>query len=227
VPVKLTVCGLSLALSAIASDALRDPTAWGAKLRPIAQLVPAPIVKLAQYCWTENSVQSVPAMPMLEMTSEAFPVFTRVTICGGVVLAPNFTWPNERLAGLRLTSGAGAGGGLPPPPPPPQATQIPTTSKAVANSRAGNRRLALAVLISIAKPNKPAKIQGHPAGRRKLRGSRSCGVGVVPLTLAVVVKVTVAVTADEPVKLTDEGVTAQVAPGGRAVQVKPTVPVNP
>ena len=40
-------------------------------------------------------------------------------------------------------------------------------------------------------------------------GTLSCGAGAVALTWAVVVTVTVAVTAEEPVRLTDEGETVQ------------------
>src|ERR1035441_8173179 len=40
-PVKLTVCGLPLALSAIVSEALRDPTAGGVNVTLIPQLAPA------------------------------------------------------------------------------------------------------------------------------------------------------------------------------------------
>jgi hypothetical protein len=42
VPVKLTACGLPLALSVIVSDALRDPVADGVNVTLIVQLTPAP-----------------------------------------------------------------------------------------------------------------------------------------------------------------------------------------
>jgi hypothetical protein len=44
VPVKLTVCGLPLALSVIASVALREPAADGVNVTLMAQLAPAETV---------------------------------------------------------------------------------------------------------------------------------------------------------------------------------------
>jgi hypothetical protein len=48
VPVKLTFCGLPLALSVIVSEALREPVAVGVNVTLIAQLAPAATPLLLQ-----------------------------------------------------------------------------------------------------------------------------------------------------------------------------------
>ena len=186
VPVKLTVCGLPAALSLIESDAVRNPSARGSKTRPSVQLPPAAIVLLTQLCVTKKSCQSVPAIVGLEMFKGALPMFERVTVC--VELPdPKFTWPNERLPGVRLTTGAGGGGGLTPPPPPPQAAQTPSTSSAVANSQIARRRPLKANLMDVARAKDAHSSHGHRWGGGKLGWSFGCTARVVALEFPVVV----------------------------------------
>ena len=177
-PLKLTVCGLPVALSVMASDALRAPAAEGVKVTLIVQLAPAATLAPQLLVWAK-STEFAPPSAMLEMLSEALPVLESVTVCAALV-EPIFSWPNARLVAERLTMGAAGGGGLLPPPPPPQAAQIPTTSMAVANAKPARRR-SLARLASIAKASNPAKNQGNPTGRRRPAGSwRPRAEDVVP-----------------------------------------------
>ena len=170
-------------------------------------------------------------MKRLNMLSEALPVFESTTFCAALV-EPTFSGPNARLAGDMLTTGAGGGGGLLlpppplPPPPPPQATHIPATSSTLPSSQLTRRRPVVVKAISVASTKKPANVQSHPRGRRKLPGGRNRGA-VVALYWGVVVTVSVAVTGEELVTLTDEGETAQEIPGPLIPQDKLTVPVNP
>jgi len=225
VPVKLTVCGLPLALSVMVSDALRDPAAVGVNVALIVQLAPAPTL-LPQLFVCAKSPGFAPPIAMLEMLSEALPMLESVTICAALVELA-LCWPNVRLAGCRLTTGADGGGELPPPPPPPQATQIPTTNNAVARSKSAERRRALAKLVSVARASKPAKSHGQPTGRRRLGGTLRCWAGGVALAWAVVVMVSVVVTGEDPVTLT--GVSVQDIPGPAPGKLHPmaTVPMNP
>ena len=158
-PVKLTVCGLSAALSVMTSDALRDPVAWGVKVTLIAQLDPA-AKPPPQLLVCANSIPTKYSSAMLEMLSGALPVLESVIVWGAVV-EPMFSWLKARPAGDRLTTGAGGGAEVPPPPPPPppQAAQ-PPTKNAVANSQADERR-AVAKFTSAARARNPVNSQGH------------------------------------------------------------------
>jgi hypothetical protein len=160
------------------------------------------------------------------MLREALPVLESVTVCAALV-EPIFTWLNVRLAGERLTMGAGAGGELPPPPLPPQATQTPTTSRAVANSQPAGRRRAGARLRSVARANNPAKSQGHPVGKREPGGTLKRGAGGTTLTWAVVLTVTVAVAPEVPATFNDAGEIVQLMLVYKLTQLRFTVPVNP
>jgi len=105
VPFKLTVCGLPVALSVKASVAMRDPIAVGAKLTLRVHLAPAATLE-PQVFVCEKSLGSAPPIAMLEMLSEALPVFVSVTVCTGAVAAM-FSWPNARFAEERLIVVAG------------------------------------------------------------------------------------------------------------------------
>jgi hypothetical protein len=72
-PVKVTLCGLPLALSVIVSEALREPVAAGVKVTLIAQLAPATTL-LLQLLVCAKSVAFAPPRAMLEMLSAAVPV---------------------------------------------------------------------------------------------------------------------------------------------------------
>jgi len=223
VPVKLSVCGLPVALSVMVSEALREPVADGVNVTLIVQLAPAPTLVWQLFVWAK-SPEFVPLRAMLDMLREALPVFESITLCAALV-EPVPCWPNVRLVGERLAMGADGGGGLLPPPP--QATQTPTTSSAAANSQPSARRRAVAKLTSVARATSPANSQGHPMSNRKLGGTLRGGAGSTALAGPVVLIVSVAVTAVEPDRLKDPGEMVQDILSLVVLQFKYTVPVNP
>jgi len=78
VPLKLTVCGLLLALSVMVRVALREPTAAGVKVTVIVQFPPETTLAPQVFVWPKSPM-FVPVMAMLEMASVAVPVLLRVT----------------------------------------------------------------------------------------------------------------------------------------------------
>jgi hypothetical protein len=82
VPVKLTVCGLPLALSVMVTAPVRDPAAVGVKVTLIVQFEPAAtlVVQVFVEAGIEKSPESVPVRVMLVKVSEAFPVLLMVTV---------------------------------------------------------------------------------------------------------------------------------------------------
>jgi hypothetical protein len=78
VPLKLTVCGLPPALSAIVRVPLRLPTVVGTKAMLITQLLPAATGALVLHVVPEASVKS-PVTDMALMANAKVPVFLRVT----------------------------------------------------------------------------------------------------------------------------------------------------
>ena len=85
VPVKLMVCGLPAALSAMLIVAVRDPATVGVKVVLMVQLLPAATL-LPQVFVCAKSPGFVPASEMLEMLRVAFPVLESVTVCGALVV---------------------------------------------------------------------------------------------------------------------------------------------
>jgi hypothetical protein len=108
VPVRLTVCGLPLALSVMASDALREPAAVGVNVTLMPQAAPIATL-LAQLFVSAKSPGFAPPMAILEMFREALPSLERVTLCAALV-APIFCWLNVRMLGEKITTGAEGGG---------------------------------------------------------------------------------------------------------------------
>jgi hypothetical protein len=158
VPIRLTLWGLPLALSAMASEALRAPVADGVNVTLIVQFAPAPTVLTQLFVWAK-SPGLVPPSVTLDMLRGALPEFERVTACAALVV-PTPCGLNMRLAVETATRGAG--GGLPPPPP-PQATQTPTTTNALASTKAAARRRLAARLVSTARHSINANIQSLPS----------------------------------------------------------------
>ena len=99
VPVILEVCGLPLALSVTLTVPVMVPTAVGAKLTVIVQLLPAarlePQVLVTVYFLL---------MVMLVIVSAAVPVLVRVTFCPALIVLM-ICCPKVRLAGDKLTAG--------------------------------------------------------------------------------------------------------------------------
>jgi len=85
VPVRLTACGLPLALSAIVRVPLRAPLALGANVTLIAQLAPAPS-DVPQLLVCAKSPAFVPLITMLPIESAAPPVFESVTPLAALVV---------------------------------------------------------------------------------------------------------------------------------------------
>jgi hypothetical protein len=164
-------------------------------------------------------------MVIREILSKVPLVFASVRGCG-ILVEPIITWPNERLAGERLTVGVGAGGagGLGLPPPPPQAAQTPTTNTAAANSQPAGRRRAS--LMSDTEVKSPPNNQGQPTGRRGCGGTL-IGEGGTRLLLPPVLTMSVVVMADGPVTVSVEGETPQVIPAHPVAQEKYAAPVYP
>src|SRR6266404_4036407 len=81
VPVRLTDCGLPLALSVMVIAPVRVPVAVGVNVTLIVQLAPAatevPQVLVCAYC---------ALAAMLVMLSAALPVFVSVTVCAALVV---------------------------------------------------------------------------------------------------------------------------------------------
>src|SRR5208337_1876679 len=220
VPAKLTACGLPLALSVIVSDALREPTAAGVNVTPIA-----PTEILLPHAFPRaKSPELAPPMAIPEMLRDAYPMLESSTYCGALGVPVN-CWLNVRLGVERPTMGTAGGPPAPPPPPPPQATQIPTVRSAVAKSQPAGRLRAVARVNSTASANSADKNQGHPAGSRRPGGTLRSAVGGAALAWAVVVTVIVAVTEEELLTLTEVGEIEQEIPGPLALQDRFTVPV--
>ncbi len=98
VPLRLTVCGLPLALSAMLNWPVTGPGAVGLKVTLKVQLAPAATLE------PQLLVSAKPGlMDTFEMVSAPSPRLDSLTVCA----APVVPWfPNIRLAGERLTTGA-------------------------------------------------------------------------------------------------------------------------
>ena len=130
VPLRLTVCGLPLALSAIFSEAPRLPLAEGVKVTLMVQL-PAAATELPQVLVWAKSPALVPASAMLVMLSAALPVLFRVTVCAALD-DPSGWLLKARLVLLRETSGVGVRTAAVLPPPPQEVDKTASAKQAVA-----------------------------------------------------------------------------------------------
>ena len=79
VPVRLTVCGLPVALSVIVTAAVRAPLAAGVNVTLIVQFAPAP-TELPQVLVWAKSLAFVPVRARLEIVSAALPVLVSVIL---------------------------------------------------------------------------------------------------------------------------------------------------
>src|SRR5882762_441666 len=105
-PLRVTVCGLPVALSVMVMAAVRLPAAPGMNLTLMVQLAPA-ATELPQVLLWANSLLLVPVMAMLETFSAPAPLLARVTVCA-VAATPTLVVLNVKLAGLKPTVGEGA-----------------------------------------------------------------------------------------------------------------------
>jgi hypothetical protein len=90
-PVRLTVCGLPLALSVMVRVPLRVPVAVGVKVTLIAQVEPA-ATPLPQLFVSAKS----PVVAMLEKCTGVVPLLVKVTACAALVV------PTAWLANVKL-----------------------------------------------------------------------------------------------------------------------------
>jgi hypothetical protein len=224
VPLKLIDWGLPLALSTMLTAALRDPVALGENVTLIEQFAPDETLLPQVFVWAK-SPEFVPVRPTLVTLRAALPVFDSVTVCAGLVV-PIFCELKVRPVVERLTAGVGVGVGVPPPPP-PQATHKPATINVLANNRVAGRHRFAEVPRRNARASSPANNPSNPTGRRKLGGIFRCTKGGA-LAEAVVVMVSVSVTAEVPLTVTEGDASVQVAPVGQPLAtLRLTVPVNP
>ncbi len=100
VPLRLTVCGLPLALSLMLRVPLRVPTAVGLNATLIVQLVCG--ARLLPQVFA--GIMKSPEATMLLMASVVVPVFLRTTLLEALVLPSTFT-PKAKLVDERLTIG--------------------------------------------------------------------------------------------------------------------------
>jgi hypothetical protein len=106
VPAKTTACGVSLALSAKFSEALRLPIADGVNVTLTAQVLPDVTVSPLHVSATfEKSPKSVPVIVTVEMTKSTMPVFVIVSVWEELV-TPTGQAPKPKVEAERLTMGA-------------------------------------------------------------------------------------------------------------------------
>ena len=99
-PVRLTVWGLLLALSATVTVAVMLPVVVGLNVTLMVQLLPAASEAPQLLVW-ENSLVEL----TLEIKSAALPTSCTTTVCGGLVL-PTAWGAKVKDAGVKLTPGA-------------------------------------------------------------------------------------------------------------------------
>ena len=211
-------------MSTMLTAALRDPVAVGVKVTLIAQLALAATLALHVFDWAK-SPEFAPVRPTLVTLRAASPVFDSVTVFAALVVAI-FCAAKVRLPDERLTAGAGVGGGATVPPPPHAIHRLATRKVLASRRTAGRQRLA-EVPSKSARTSIPANNPISPMGRRKLGGVLRCARGRA-LEGAVVVMVSVSVTAEAPLTVTEGDARVQVAPVGQPLAtLRLTVPVNP
>src|SRR5208282_1140618 len=88
VPVRLMLCGLPLALSAILTEAVRLPSAAGLNVTLKVQLPPFAATELPQVLFVrgEKSPLLAPVTEMLVMDRVTLPLFVRVTVCDALAV---------------------------------------------------------------------------------------------------------------------------------------------
>ena len=105
VPVRLTVCGEPVALSAIDSEAVNAPVAAGLNSTEIVQLAAAAKEVVQVFAEMRKDVAFVPSAAVSDVSvSAAVPEFFIVTTCAAVVM-PTVVDAKVRLVGVRVTAG--------------------------------------------------------------------------------------------------------------------------
>src|SRR5437879_590249 len=101
-PVRLTICGLSAALSVIVTIPVRRPGIVGVKMTLIVQLAPA--ARLLPQLLVEKF--KLAAMPSIGRIRVALPLFVSVTGIGRLLVPTVWLPVNVRLGGASVTTGA-------------------------------------------------------------------------------------------------------------------------
>jgi hypothetical protein len=81
VPLRLTVCGLPLALSVMLSVPVREPVAVGVKVTLIVQVALAATLVPQLLVWAKS-----PLAAMLEMLNAPVPLLVSVSVCAALVV---------------------------------------------------------------------------------------------------------------------------------------------
>jgi len=104
-PVRATVCGEPVALSARDNEAVMDPAAVGLKITEMVQDAPAARDEPQVWdCEKEAPLVELPVKPSELIVKTAVPVFLRVTVCAAAAL-PSLVEVKVRLVGEKLTDG--------------------------------------------------------------------------------------------------------------------------
>ena len=105
VPVRATVCGEPVALSAIESEAVNAPAAAGLNSTETVQLAPTASEVVQVFAEMRKEVAFVPVRVSDVSVSAAVPEFFTVTTCAAVV-DPTVVEAKVRLVGVSVTAGA-------------------------------------------------------------------------------------------------------------------------
>ncbi len=159
-PLRVTFCGLPIALSVIVTFADRFPAAVGVKVTPMLQLAPAATEPPQLFVWAKSPLL-VPVTAILLMLSAVLPVLVRVTVCAALVV-PTFSLPNVRPCRGKGYTGIDAR--------PCHVDQLRTTSCGVSN--ADVRRFSATVGLGV---NWSVIVQLAPAAYRWVAGIRLKG----------------------------------------------------
>ena len=108
VPVRLTVCGLPVALSVRATAAVRVPLAVGLKVALIVHLAPAARLVTAVVGLCEVAGIGARQGDAGDAQRPQLPVLLRVTTCAALAV-PTAGLENDRVLGERLVAGPVAG----------------------------------------------------------------------------------------------------------------------
>ena len=107
VPLRLIDCGLLAALSAMVTEAKREPVACGAKPTAITQeafgAMPVPPVEQVVCALSWKSTAFVPVMPRLLRTRFALPVLVSVAVCTAETV-PTWMLPKVMVVAERLAT---------------------------------------------------------------------------------------------------------------------------
>jgi hypothetical protein len=130
-PLKLTVCGLLLALSVTVSVPVRVPDAVGVKITLMTQLVPGAMLAVQLLVWAKS-----PLAAMLDKVSVPVPELVSMTVWPALGV-PTVWLVKVRLEGASDTAGVvGVGVGLLRPLPQPDMKVTAAISTSVADNLA-------------------------------------------------------------------------------------------